>query len=344
VAAKLRWIGALAVLAAILFLPAAAQATLVFVRGPLKPALFVANDDGSGAHRLVAGSSPHLSPDGQTVAYLSQGSGKAFRPDLMVAPVDGSAPPRRLIAGWRATSTFAWSSDSSTIAAVRGPELGKQSLVLVDLATGAQRTIAHGYFDGVSFAPEGGQVVYGRATSERFPPRSDLYRVGIAGGRPVALTQDHRSLSPLWGPEGSIVFVKLLDAKSRRYGPKNDLYLMGADGGQVRRLTHTKVAPLVQGLTPTQWSADGRRLLSEFDGEDTSYAVTVDPLTGSERTLTRAREQGLLGAALSSDGTTVLGSTGGPEPGEGHNVVAVPYGGGRLTVLAKNAYEPDWNR
>jgi hypothetical protein len=112
----------------------------------------------------------------------------------------------------------------------------------------------------------------------------------------------------------------------------------------VKRLTHTVVAPLVQGLTPIAWSANGQRLLTEFSGEDTTYAVTVNPRTGAERTLTKERETGFVGSALSSDGSTVLGEIGGFEPGPDHKVVSIPYAGGKPKVLAKNAFEPDWSR
>lgn len=119
---------------------------------------------------------------------------------------------------------------------------------------------------------------------------------------------------------------------------------MNPDGSRVERLTNTKVDPLVQGLSPTQWSADGSRLLTEFGGQDTSYAVTVNPRTGAERTLTKEREVGFIGTALSADGSTVLGDTGGFEPGPQHKVVTIPYTGGKPKVLAKNASEPSWSR
>ena len=112
----------------------------------------------------------------------------------------------------------------------------------------------------------------------------------------------------------------------------------------MRRLTHTHVDPLLFGLTPTDWSADGTRLLAEFGGQDTSYAVTVNPQTGAQRPVAKAAERSLVGAALSADGSTILGSTGGFEPGPRHDVVSVPYAGGHTTVLARNAFEPDWNR
>ena len=348
----MRWLVAIAVGFAAALAPATAQATLAFVRSPLKPTVWVAADDGSGAHRLVAGSNPRVSPDGRIVALLYQGRGRAARPELILAPANGSAPPSVLASGWRETSVFAWSPDSAAVAAVLGPELGPKRLVLIDVVTGAQRTIAHGFFSGVSFSPQGGQLVFGRAASEDFPPRSDLYRfdipvpgaVDVAAARPNRLTSGHSSLYPLWGPGNQIVFVRLLGARQRRYGPKNELFLIGPGGGQARRLTHTYVGPLLQGLVPTQWSADGSRLLAQFNGQDTTYAVTVNPRTGAQRPLVEATEQGLVGASLSADGAAVLGASGGFEPGPGHDVVSIPYGGGRQKILAKNAFEPDWSR
>lgn len=339
------------VLAVLLALPAAAQATLAYVRNPLHPTVFVAGDDGSGAKKLVAGENPHLSPDGKIVALLRQGTAGKSQPEMILAPADGSAPPTVLAKGWRLPEVFAWSPDSKLVVAVLGPELGKQRLVLIDTVIGAQRTIAHGYFNGVSFSPDGGELVYAMAGSETFPPRSDVYRievlppgaVSVKAVVPQRLTKDHRSSYPLWGPQ-KIVFVKTLDAKKRKYGPKNELYLMGPQGKGVKRLTHTKVAPLLQGLFPTAWSASGNQLLAEFEGQDTSYAVKVNPKTGSEKPVAEAGEQGFVGTALSSDGKFILGYTGGFDPSLKHNVLSIPYAGGKGRVLAKNAFEPDWSR
>jgi Tol biopolymer transport system component len=338
---------ALAFLAA----PAGAQATLVFTRNPLNPAVFVAKDNGSGARRVGLGSSPRVSPDGQTIVFFRGTDGKKPS-ELITAPAIGGTP-RTLATNWQDNFVFAWSPDSTTIAVLLGPEIGRQRLTTIDVATGVQRTIARGYFGGVSFSPHGSeQLVYAMAASESFPPRSDIYRidllppgaVGVAAEEPRRVTSDHRSTSPLWGPSNRIVFVKHLGEKTRRYGPKNDLFLIDPDGGKVKRLTHSKVEPLLQGLTPTEWSSNGKRLLAEFGGQDTSYAVTVNPRTGAERALTKEREVGFVGAALSADGSTVLGSLGGFEPSPNHKVVTIPYGGGKPKVLAKNASEPDWSR
>lgn len=338
---RFRPLAALLIVALLLALPAAAQATLAFVRNPLQPVVFVAEDDGSKAHKLARGTSPRVSPDGQTVVYLREGPG--HKQEMRAAPPTG-AVARTLMVGWRETSYLAFSPDSQKLAALRGPELGKRKLVIIDLASGAQRVIARGYFSGFSFSPDGGELVYSRAPSERFPPRTDVFRVSAIGGKPVQITRDHISQDPLWGPNDQIVFVKLIEAKKRRFGPKSELYLMNPQGKGVKRLTHTKVAPLLIGLFPTDWSADGSRLLAEFEGQDTSYAVAVNPRTGAQRPVHEAGEDGFVATALSADGTTVLGFTGGFEPGPDHDVATVPYTGGKLTVLARNASLADWSR
>lgn len=346
---KSRWIAAIAAAAALFAIPTVAQATLTYVRSPLKPAVYAAADNGSGARQVGPGRSPRVSPDGQTIAFLHEGGGSGHSQELMVAPAAGGAS-RTLMVGWQDTFYLAFSPDSTTIAALRGPELGARKLVLIDVATGSQLIVASGYFSGFSFSPDGSELVYAKAGSEKYPPHSDVYRFEIPIGKsvrfvpPVRLTHDHRSIAPLWGPTGKIVFVKLLGAKQRKYGPKNELYLMNPSGGQVKRLTHTKVDPLLQGLYPTEWSANGKRLLAEFEGQDTSYAVTVNPRTGAQRPVDKAGEQGFVGTALSADGKTVLGFTGGFEPGPNHNVATVPYAGGKRKVLAHNAFEPDWSR
>jgi Tol biopolymer transport system component len=337
------------VLAALLAFPAAAGATLSYVKDPFKTMIFVANDDGSGARKVEKGHNPKVAPDGGSVAYLHEGPKGAQ--ELKLAPATGGAGST-LMPNFREASYLAWSPDSKTIAALRGPELGKRNLVVIDVASGKQSVIATGYFSGFSFSPGSREIVYALAQSEKFPPRSDVFRievpipgvVNVRAPEPVRLTSDRRSSSPLWGPE-KIVFVKTVDGKKRRYGPKNELYLMNAQGKGVKRLTNTKVPPLLQGLFPTDWSANGNRLLAEFQGQDTSYAVVVNPKTGAQRPVAGTGEQGFVGTDLSADGKLVLGFNGGFDPGlRNHKVQTVPYGGGKPKTLVKEAFEPSWNR
>jgi hypothetical protein len=326
--------------AALLVVPAAAQATLAYTRNIFHPVVYSAQDNGKGQKKIGPGRSPKVSPDGQLVAYEHES--KPGKRELKLAAADGSGS-ETILKNLRNGYYVTFSPDSLTVAATTGPELGKEKLVLINVATGSVRTVASGYFYGVSFSPDSSELVYGRTASEKYPPHIDVYRAPVVGGAAVAITHDHKSWYPLWGPQ-KIVFAKLIGAKTRKYGPKNDLFLMNPDGTGVKRLTHTKVNPLTQGLFPTQWSDSGNQLLTEYGGQDTSYAVTVNPKTGAERVVGKAGEVGFVGTALSGDGTTILGFTGGFEPGPNHNVATTRYAGGKIKPLVKNAFEPDWSR
>lgn len=337
------------VLAALFALPASAGATLGYVKNPFDATVFVANDDGSGARKVETGHNPHVAPDGLSVAYLHEGPKGAQ--ELKIAAATGGAGAT-LMTNLREAFYVTWSSDSKTIAALRGPELGRRKLVLIDVATGLQNVVAQGFFGGFSFSPDGTEIAYALAQSEMYPPRSDVFRfpvpipgvVNVRAPEPVRLTSDHRSSQPLWGPR-KIVFVKTVGGKKRRYGGKNELFLMNPQGKGVKRLTHTKVDPLLQGLIPTDWSADGGPLLAEFEGQDVSYAVLVNPKTGAQRPVAGTGEQGFVGTDLSADGKVVLGFNGGFDPGlRNHKVQTVPSSGGKPKTLVKEAFEPSWNR
>ncbi|HEU4392087.1 MAG TPA: hypothetical protein VFR04_00470 [Solirubrobacterales bacterium] len=339
---KFSLLGALVAAIALLALPTVAGATLVYVKNPMNPAVYAANDNGGGAFKVGPGSNPKVSPDGDVIAFAQEGSGGKRVLKLAAAAGGGS---KTVLTNLQDSFYVTFSPDSKLVAAVRGPEIGKGKLVLLDVVSGTLlRTVASGYFSGISFSPDGTELVYSVSQSENYPATSDVFRATVAAGKPVQITKGGNSLDPLWGPDDQIVFAKQLGAKSRKYGPKNELFLMGPDGKGVKRLTDTEVGPLLIGLFPTEWSADGSRLLAEFQGQDTSYAVTVNPKTGAQRPVHKTGEQGFVGTAISSDGSTVLGFTGGFEPGPNHRVATVPYGGGKLKTLVAGAYEPDWSR
>jgi hypothetical protein len=101
---------------------------------------------------------------------------------------------------------------------------------------------------------------------------------------------------------------------------------------------------LLTGLQPTAWSADGTRLLAQFAGQDTTYPVTVDPVTGAQRRLGPKIEQSLVATAISRDGSTVVGWDFPFESTRASSVVTLPYTGGKAQVLVRHASTPDWSR
>ena len=205
---------------------------------------------------------------------------------------------------------------------------------MIDIASGKQKVVASGFFNGFSFSPDSREIAFSR-TKSSFSLNGNIFRVGVNGGKPRPVTRDNRSTDPLWGPTGRIVFDKVRNLKSM-FGPKGDLYVTDTEGKHAKRLTHTKIAPLLFGVSPVDWSADGSRLLGEFGGQDTSYAVTVNPRTGAERKVVPGDiEIGFDGAALSKDGKFVLGVTAGAEPNPNQKIEVIPYGGGKKQVLTR---------
>jgi Tol biopolymer transport system component len=326
-------------LVAFLAIPAAANATLTFTKGNTKPKVYIAENNGKGAKSIGAGRNSRISPDGETVIYERETSqGSEMR--LYSVPVKKS---QRVLNPWTESFVFAWSPDSTKIAALTGPLNGAQTLLVIDTTTMKRTKIATGYFNGVSFSPTSEEIVYGVAPTFAYPPKSTLYREGIDGTGKVALSHDNISAYPLWGPKGQIVFARQLGAKSRKYGPANQLFVMNEDGEQISQVTHTKVNALAQGLTPIAFSANGARLLTEFGGQDQGYAVAVSLVTGGEKKLTDDVETGFQGSALTADGSTILGTTGlgfGPAHPK---IVTMPWGGGPEKLLVAGAYFPSWS-
>jgi Tol biopolymer transport system component len=338
---KLKLVPALLAIVALLAVPAAAQATLAYTTHVFHPHVVVARNNGKGAKAIGAGTNPKVAPNGKLVAFEREpANGKG--PEMKLYDV-ATGKTKTIFSRWRESYTFAWSPDSTMVAALRGGELGTRTLFVVDVATGKATRIATGYFNAVSFSPDGEEVVFGLA-SEEFGGKINIVRDPVTGGPTSTLTHDGISGWPLWGPKGQIVFVKQLNAKGRKYGPKNDLFLMNANGKAVKRLTHTTVGDLVSGLFPTAWSASGNQLLTEFGGQDTSYAVTVNPKTGKEKNLSPDNtETGFAGVALTPNGKTVLGYIGGFEGGSTSlKIASVPYKGGKPKVLVNGGFSPSW--
>jgi Tol biopolymer transport system component len=324
--------------AATLAAAAPASATIAFEKSPFRPVVYAAADDGSARVKLAAGELPKISPDATTVAYETPYLGTT-RPTLRVIPAAGGTSRLLLKPVW---FSFGFSPDSRTLAAVTGKEVGRKSLVLIDVATGSVRKVDRGQISGFSFSPDSARLVYARAPKDAYPPHSDLFTVPVAGGAPTALTTNHRSVDPVWGAPG-IAFVKMRKPTRKGDAYKQDIYLCDGATGVVRRVTTTKVPFLLSGLDPVSWSADGTRLLAEFGGQDTSYAETVDPATGKVKRVGRFSD-GIVGYDVSADGSTILATTGGYDPGDQHDVVTIPYTGGNPTILVRDAFSPDWTR
>jgi hypothetical protein len=326
-----RLIASLVVAAAALVAAPAAHATLVYVKGPNSghPQVWTARDDGRAAHKVAAGTLPVISPDAKWVAW---------RDDDTVRLRKLAGHNVRLIGRSQDIGDIEFSPDSKRLGvALRG------RLIVHEIASKETAIVARGFINGLSFSPDSTSLVYGSSgRNQAFDAPSDLYAVTLGSESKVRVTRDRKSLFPLWGPHGEIVF----DRQTPRQGdaPQYNLFGIHPDGGAFRRITSLKIPPLLSGLVAREMSADGRRLLAEFEGQDVSVGFAVNPASGHTRALSKNMETGFVAADLSADGRTVLGMTGGPDPANRHNVVTIPYAGGKPTVLVRRAAYPSWNR
>jgi Tol biopolymer transport system component len=330
--------GSLAV-ACVFALVSSAQAALVFSRFSKNvQSVWIANDNGSNQVKLADnGSTPSITPDGQTVFFQRPGRNSTT---LMKVPAAGGTPVavvRRVQYGVQVVSpNGAW------LAITTGPLNGAQSLTLLDVATGKTRTVATGYFYGASFSPDSSQLAYSRARRQDYKAPSDVYLAPVAGGAVTNLTKDGHSAYPVWGPT-QIAFSRWrlhYGPKHAESGPAYNITVINPDGSGRRNVTHNKIPYLLSGLIAVDWSANGQRLLTQFTGQDTIYTVGVEVGTGKQVVIGPKPEFGLSPSALTADGSTVLGTFGPPEAVG--NVVTVPWGARTPHVIVRKAGEPDW--
>jgi hypothetical protein len=328
-----RLLAGLVGVAGLLVAAPAAQGALVYVKNPnsVKPTVWIAEDDGTGAKKVGGGSGPTISPDGKWVAWRNYA-----RDAVMLRKASGGKAEQ--LARSIQIGEMKFTADSAKLGIVL-----RKRLLIHELASGDTYTVATGFIRGFSFSPDSLSIVYGTSgANEAFDAPSDLYAAELNTDGKTRVTRDRKSLYPLWGPSGEIVF----DRQTLRKGdaPRYNLFAIHPDGGALRRITSLKIPPLLSGLVPVEMSADGRRLLAQFIGQDTTVGFAVNPLTGKSRALSKNFETGFVAANLSADGRTVLGMTGGPDPANRHDVVTMPYAGGKPTVLVKRASDPDWTR
>jgi dipeptidyl aminopeptidase/acylaminoacyl peptidase len=333
---RMRTTGILAAVFAAAVWAAPAQAEMVYVKNPggAEPAVYVADDRGKNPRRLGIGRAPTIAPNGQWVAFIAAPAGGRTETVVLQKRASGS---QRVVMSGRSINSLRFAADSRKLGAITGGD----QLRVYDIPADRVHATAEGNIRGYSFSPDSERIVFGRARRDRFQATSDLYIAPVFGGGELTrVTQFGRAVNPVWGP-AEILF----DRFKRRRGdaPAFNLWAVEpAQDGRLRRLTALKIPRLVSGLVPLEVSSDGRRLLSVFTGQNTEVGFTVATRNGETRALSRDFERGIVGFDLSADGKRILAHTGGWDPSAAHDVISMPYGGGRARVLVEDAAYPDW--
>ena len=167
-----------------------------------------------------------------------------------------------------------------------------------------------------------------------------MHIAGAGGGERVQFTHDGHSLNPVWGRTAIAFDHERLHANA---APAYEVWEMNAAGGERRQVTHLRFGPLLNGLVPIAFSADGSRLLAELEGQDTSQAWLVSPASDRAWPLQIGRRS-VSASAIAHDGVHGLVDLGGflNTPSQGA-VASLPILGAAPRVLVAHGSEPSWN-
>jgi len=223
-------------------------------------------------------SSPSVSPDGHSIAFVWDADGKNY--DIYLTNADGTGL-RRLTDSPDPEFSPAWSPDGRKIAFVRVKDY-QASIVVKPVGDGAEKIVktfraAAGHwvtdldpvFDDIGpiWSPDGEHLVYSDLTDQHA-----LVQVEIGTGKiqrltpPYDLTKDIRDFYPRYSPDGRYIAY----AHFTSHG-SGDLFLLDTTAGTTRQLTHDLSD--IRGLS---WMPDHKSLIFASDREGSSLLWTFD--------------------------------------------------------------------
>jgi Tol biopolymer transport system component len=186
-------------------------------------------------------SSPQVSPDSKSVAYVSR-----LKDELCVIRLDGSG--RRVLTTGNFFAPGAWSPDGRRILAVRQQDFSNLEKELVSVEDGKLTVLSSGIAIGATqnaFSPDGRFIVYHKLNQS---PRSgnSIWIMRADGSEAISLVEDPNhptgAMDAMWTPDGTgILFV------SHRSGDAALWSLRMADGraqGQPELAVKIDAAPL----------------------------------------------------------------------------------------------------
>ncbi len=243
--------------------------------------------------------SPTLSPDGQTVAFVHRAGAKT---DIWVQRAGGRNPIDLTPDCDRDSYTPAFSPDGNLIA--YGGQCGEGGLFVMG-ATGESARRLTSVGSSPAWSPDGKEIVY--ATELVVGPygrtgTSELWSIDVASGKTRKLSGDVDAIQPDVSPHGLRIAYWGLPAG----GSQRDIWTMPSKG----LAAGEKPVPVTQDAAidwyPV-WGPDGKTLyfLSNRSGSMNLWKVPIDEATGRplgppEAQVLPAREVG--GFALSRDG------------------------------------------
>ena len=258
--------------------------------------VWIANADGTGAHRLLPEPSGDAPIRQIALAWSPDGRWLLYRDDqrLLMTDAAGSEPQLVMEAGC-ADVCFDFdgvtvSPDGTRIAFLRTAGTGSV-IATLDLATGriteleSTRTTDDPSNDAPRWSPDGTRLTFARqATGPSGGRLTNVFVVNADGSDLRALTLDELfAIDPDWAPDGSsIVFLASAPVNGEQEPFVSDIYTIRLDGTGIRQLTRDGVS------ARPNWTADGRivfvRMPTDAEGAVTAFELWVMNADGSGQT------------------------------------------------------------
>jgi dipeptidyl aminopeptidase/acylaminoacyl peptidase len=270
-------------------------------------------------YRLRFVSDPQLSPDGASVAFLvawvDPDEHTRYRSRLMLAPVDGTSPPRPLTSGRHRDTAPRWSPDGCYLAFLSNRDKDRSQIFVLPLLGGEPRqltSLERGAGAPV-WSPDGKRLAFaarvdieaiaqqeGQADEKSKAPRVKIITrvrhkadgegflealrrhlfvldVDAPSLSPKQITDgDFDDADPTWSPDGSLIAFTSNRERDRDLSPLNDVWVVPSSGGRPRRVTRHKG----QVATPV-FSPDGTRLAYLGHERGWEYGVNTQLLETS---------------------------------------------------------------
>ncbi|GAB3740825.1 VWA domain-containing protein [Amycolatopsis oliviviridis] len=284
----------------------------------------------------TADTHPALSPDGSSVAFVSERTGSK---DIFVIGVDGRGL-RQVTSGPAADDSPSWSPDGGRLVFSSTAEDPAGDLHIVPASGGAPTRLTNdpGADTQPAWAPTGSRIAF---TTTRFDPAGDVVVMADTGGAVTrAVPEPGDSSEPAWSPDGA-----RLAFTTRQPDPLGDVKQVALPGGQVSVISALSAV----GETEPTFRADGRPVFTELRGGDTTDIWSADARGGDRRDLTNRPDADEADPAFSPDGTSLAYTEFGTGESRNSQIIVANGDGGAPRPLtggaggSKRERHPAWS-